>query len=110
MGAKAKTLILFGATGDLAARMLLPSLYGLHRDGLLPQWAAKVHPVHRTPYITTLLTGVFVALWSLVGDAGETYNLTTGIAKLHGGGYGLGIIYAKTMFGASEGHAHEAAE
>jgi nicotinamidase-related amidase len=36
---------------------------------------------------------------------GETYDLTTGIAKLHGGGYGLGIIYAKSMFGASEGHA-----
>jgi glucose-6-phosphate 1-dehydrogenase len=34
---KAKTLILFGATGDLAARMLLPSLYGLDRDGLLPE-------------------------------------------------------------------------
>lgn len=34
---KATTLILFGATGDLAARMLLPSLYGLHRDQLLPQ-------------------------------------------------------------------------
>jgi len=33
---KATTLILFGATGDLAARMLLPSLYGLHSDGLLP--------------------------------------------------------------------------
>jgi glucose-6-phosphate 1-dehydrogenase len=29
-------LILFGATGDLAQRMLLPSLYHLHRDGLLP--------------------------------------------------------------------------
>jgi nicotinamidase-related amidase len=36
---------------------------------------------------------------------GETYELTTGIAKLHGGGYGLGIIYAKSMFGASESHA-----
>jgi len=36
---------------------------------------------------------------------GETYDLTTGIAKQHGGGYGLGIIYAKTMFGASENHA-----
>lgn len=34
---------------------------------------------------------------------GETYDLTTGIAKSHGGAYGLGIIYAKTMFGGSEG-------
>ena len=30
-------LLLFGATGDLAQRMLLPSLYGLHVDGLLPE-------------------------------------------------------------------------
>ena len=32
----ANTLLLFGATGDLAQRMLLPSLYGLAADGLLP--------------------------------------------------------------------------
>ena len=32
-----------------------------------------------------------------------TYDFTTGMAKLHGGGYGLGIQYAKSMFGASEG-------
>jgi glucose-6-phosphate 1-dehydrogenase len=30
-------LLLFGATGDLAQRMLLPSLYGLHADKLLPE-------------------------------------------------------------------------
>ena len=30
-------LLLFGATGDLSQRMLLPSLYGLHADGLLAQ-------------------------------------------------------------------------
>ncbi|MFG1464158.1 hydrolase [Xanthobacter sp. DSM 24535] len=34
----------------------------------------------------------------------ETYELTTGIAKKYGGAYGLGIIYAKSMFGASEAH------
>jgi nicotinamidase-related amidase len=34
---------------------------------------------------------------------GETYALTTGIAATHGGGYGLGIIYAKSMFGGHEG-------
>jgi glucose-6-phosphate 1-dehydrogenase len=33
----ADTLLLFGATGDLAQRMLLPSLYGLDADGLLPK-------------------------------------------------------------------------
>lgn len=33
-----------------------------------------------------------------------TYDLTTGIATRFGGGYGLGITYAKTMFGAREGH------
>jgi len=34
---KVSTLLLFGATGDLSQRMLLPSLYGLHADGLLPE-------------------------------------------------------------------------
>jgi glucose-6-phosphate 1-dehydrogenase len=33
---KVHNLLLFGATGDLARRMLLPSLYGLDADGLLP--------------------------------------------------------------------------
>ena len=33
----------------------------------------------------------------------ETYAVVTGIAKEHGGGYGLGIIYAKEMFNAKEG-------
>ncbi len=33
----------------------------------------------------------------------ETYGLTTGIARDHAGGYGIGIQYAKTMFGAQEG-------
>ncbi|MGU7782138.1 hydrolase [Burkholderia sp. PU8-34] len=34
----------------------------------------------------------------------ETYVQTTTTAAQFGGAYGLGIIYAKTMFGASEGH------
>lgn len=33
----------------------------------------------------------------------ETYDMTTGVAAKWGGAYGLGIKYAKTMFGASEG-------
>lgn len=34
---------------------------------------------------------------------GDTYALTTDIAKIHGGGYGIGIDYASSMFGAKEG-------
>src|SRR5205085_2922710 len=30
--------------------------------GLLPQWAARVHPKYQTPHVTTILTGVFVGL------------------------------------------------
>ena len=33
--AQSRTLLLFGATGDLSKRMLLPSLYALHCDGLI---------------------------------------------------------------------------
>jgi len=33
----------------------------------------------------------------------ETYDMTTGIAQKLGGGYGLGITYARAMFNASEG-------
>ena len=32
----ATSLLLFGATGDLARRMLLPSLYSLQAEQLLP--------------------------------------------------------------------------
>ena len=35
--ARSSALLLFGATGDLARRMLLPSLYALHEDGLLAE-------------------------------------------------------------------------
>ena len=33
----------------------------------------------------------------------DSYESTTGIAKIYGGAYGLGIIYAKTMFHAQGG-------
>ncbi len=38
--------------------------FSMSRDGLLPKYFAKVHPVHRTPHVTTIWTGVFVALFS----------------------------------------------
>jgi nicotinamidase-related amidase len=34
---------------------------------------------------------------------GDTYGLTTGIARVNGGAYGIGIQYSASMFGAQEG-------
>jgi APA family basic amino acid/polyamine antiporter len=50
--------------------------FAMGRDGLLPQWAARLHPVTKIPSTTTLITGIFVAAWALIGDAAETYDLT----------------------------------
>jgi APA family basic amino acid/polyamine antiporter len=36
--------------------------FSMSRDGLLPQGVSKVHPRFRTPYITTIITGVIVAV------------------------------------------------
>jgi APA family basic amino acid/polyamine antiporter len=78
----ASWLVSLGAVFSMTAVLLVfqygqPRIFfAMARDGLLPQWAAKVHHKHRTPYTTTLLTGLFVAVWSLFGDAGETYDLT----------------------------------
>jgi len=33
----------------------------------------------------------------------ETYDMTVGVARKFGGAYGLGLVYAKTMFNAHEG-------
>ena len=75
-------LVALGAVFSMTAVLLVfqygqPRIFfAMARDGLLPKWAARVHHKTRVPYATTLLTGLFVALWSLIGDAGETYDLT----------------------------------
>jgi APA family basic amino acid/polyamine antiporter len=75
-------VVAFGAIFSMAAVLLVfqygqPRIFfAMARDGLLPQWAAKVDAKTHIPYVTTLITGVFVAVWSLIGDAAETYDLT----------------------------------
>jgi basic amino acid/polyamine antiporter, APA family len=75
-------IVALGAAVSMSAVLLVfqygqPRIFfAIARDGLLPQWAAKLHPVTRVPYSTTLITGIGVALASLVGDAAETYDLT----------------------------------
>jgi APA family basic amino acid/polyamine antiporter len=50
--------------------------FSMARDGLLPQVAARVHPKFRTPHVTTILTGLFVATFAGVANIGEVVDLT----------------------------------
>jgi basic amino acid/polyamine antiporter, APA family len=75
-------VVALGAAVSMAAVLLVfqygqPRIFfAMARDGLLPQWAARVDQKTRIPYTTTIVTGVLVALASLIGDAAETYDLT----------------------------------
>jgi APA family basic amino acid/polyamine antiporter len=46
------------------------------RDGLLPQSFARVHPVYRTPHVTTILTGVVVGVCAMFTSIDEMVDLT----------------------------------
>jgi APA family basic amino acid/polyamine antiporter len=61
-------------------------LMAMARDGLMPHWVARIHPRFRTPHLSTIASGLVVASWALVGDAGETYDLTN-----------IGTLFAFTM-------------
>ena len=75
-------IVALGAAVSMSAVLLVfqygqPRIFfAMARDGLLPQWAARVDPKTRIPWMTTLITGLVVAAGSLIGDAAETYDLT----------------------------------
>jgi basic amino acid/polyamine antiporter, APA family len=78
----ASWIVAFGAVISLTAVLLVFQygqpriLFAMARDGLLPRWAAKVHPRFRTPHITTVVTGLCVGVGALYFDENEIYDLT----------------------------------
>jgi amino acid transporter len=50
--------------------------FSMARDGLLPKVFYKVHPRFKTPHISTILTGVFVASFAAVASIDEMVDLT----------------------------------
>ena len=50
--------------------------FSMARDGLLPPVFYRVHPRFRTPHISTILTGIFVATFAAVASIDEMVDLT----------------------------------
>ncbi|HWB98644.1 MAG TPA: amino acid permease [Bryobacteraceae bacterium] len=82
-------LVLIGSIMGLSTVMLVMLLgqsrvfFAMSRDGLLPQWAGAVHPRFRTPWISSILVGLFVAVFAAVipiGILGELVSIGTLLA------------------------------
>lgn len=77
------TLIKIGAIAGLSSVILVMLLgqsrifWTMSRDGLLPQFVNRVHPKFRTPWITSIVTGVGVAIFSAILPVREAASLVS---------------------------------
>jgi APA family basic amino acid/polyamine antiporter len=83
------TFIKMGAIAGLSSVVLVMLLgqsrvfYSMARDGLLPQWVNNIHPKFQTPWITSIVTGLAVAIpagWFTVREAGSLVSIGTLLA------------------------------
>jgi APA family basic amino acid/polyamine antiporter len=82
-------LVKLGAIAGLSSVMVVMLLgqtrvfFSMANDGLMPGWANRVHPKFRTPHITTILTGVAVAIaagFTPINILGELVSIGTLLA------------------------------
>ena len=65
-------LVKLGAICGLTSTMVVMLLgqsrvfFSMSRDGLLPKWASAIHTKFRTPYISSIFVGIFVAIFASV--------------------------------------------
>ncbi|HET7564229.1 MAG TPA: amino acid permease [Gemmatimonadaceae bacterium] len=82
-------LVKLGAIAGLSSTMVVMLLgqsrifFSMSRDGLLPPWASRIHPKYRTPYVSSIFVGIFVAAFAAlipVSVLGELVSIGTLLA------------------------------
>lgn len=95
-------IIKVGAVLGLSSTMVVMVMgqprifYSMSKDGLLPPFAAKIHPKFRTPHVTTAITGTIVALlagFTPIDKLGELVSIGTLFAFVI---VGTGIIILRS--------------